>query len=212
MADKFKDFKYKRPDFELLKSEFDGLLREFNIGKSADEQYAILNKINGLRKNFDTMSTISSIRYTVNTKDKYYSDEHDYFDSIMPDYSGLLNELKKSLLESEYRNELEVKCGKQLFDLAEVTTKTFSPEIVDDLKIENKLVTEYVKLIALAKIMFEGEERNLAGMGPFIQSGNREVRKSANEARWKFFENNEKDFDRIYDELVKVRTKIAKKL
>jgi len=183
----FKDFKYIRPDFELLKSEFNTLLSEFDNAKSAEAQYDILRKLNGLRKDFDTMSTISSIRYTINTKDKFYSDEHDFFDSIMPDYSGLVNELKKSQLKSKFRSELEIKCGKQLFDLAELSTKTFSPEIVDDLKTENHLVTEYIKLVASAKIIFDGEERNLAGMASFMQSGNREVRKSAHEARWKFF-------------------------
>ena len=60
--------------------------------------------------------------------------------------------------------------------------------------------------------MFEGKELNLAGMTPFIESENREVRKSASEAKWKFFEDNEKEFDRIYDELVKIRVRIAKKL
>ena len=212
MEAKFKDFKYKRPDLELFKKEFNALLSEFNNANGFESQYNILKKINDHRKDFDTMSTISSIRYTIDTKDKFYSEEHDYFDRIMPDYSGLINELKKSMLKSKFRSELEVKCGKQLFKLAELSTKTINSEVVDDLKTENCLVTEYVKLIASAKIMFEGEERNLAGMAPFMQSANREMRKNANEARWKFFEDNEKEFDRIYDELVKIRTKIAKKL
>ncbi|MEZ4691878.1 MAG: M3 family oligoendopeptidase, partial [Ignavibacteria bacterium] len=46
----------------------------------------------------------------------------------------------------------------------------------------------------------------------FIESSDREVRKNANSARWKFYEDNEKQFDRIYDDLVKVRTQMAKKL
>lgn len=209
---KFKDFKYKRPDIILFKNKFDTLLSEFNNAGNSDEQYNILKRINELRKDFDSMHSIAIIRYSINTKDKFYSEERDFFDRIMPEYSGLINNLYKSLENSRYRDELEVKCGKQLFDLAKVSVKTFSPEIVDDLKSENKLVTEYVKLIASAKIMFEGEERNLAGMGTFMQSENRELRKSANEAKWKFFENNEKEFDRIFDELVKVRNRIAKKL
>lgn len=212
MEEKFKDFKYERPDFDLLKNKFESLLSDFNNANSADEQYNFLKEVNGLRNSFATMSTISSIRYTINTKDKFYSDEHDYFDRIRPEYEGLINGLKKALLKSKFRCGLEVKCGKYLFDLAEVSLKTFSPEIVNDLKDENKLVTEYIKLIATAKIMFDGEDRNIAGMAPFMQSGNREVRKSANEARWKFFEDNEKAFDRIFDELVKLRTNIAKKL
>lgn len=209
---KFKDFKYKRPDINLLQNKFEFLLDDFNNAGNSDEQYDILIKINELRKEFDSMQSIAFIRYSINTKDEFYADERDFFDKIMPEYFGLLNKLYQSLVKSKYRSELGLRSGKQLFDLAKVSVKTFSPEIIEELKSENKLVTEYVKLIASAKIMFEGEDRNLAGMGTFMQSENRKLRKSANEAKWKFFENNEKEFDRIYDELVKVRTSIAKKL
>jgi oligoendopeptidase F len=69
-----------------------------------------------------------------------------------------------------------------------------------------------MKLIASAKIQFEGEERNLSGLTPFMQSTDRKIRKSALKAKWSFFKENETKLDEIYDDLVKVRTKIAKKL
>ena len=90
--------------------------------------------------------------------------------------------------------------------------KTFSPEIIEDLQQENKLTTEYSKLIASAKIQFEGEERTLSQLIPFQQSTDRNMRKRAMEASSGFMAENEANFDRIYDDLVKVRTKIAKKL
>ncbi len=52
---------------------------------------------------------------------------------------------------------------------------------------ENKLVTQYDKLIASAKIDFEGETRNLSQMIPFIQSKDRSMRKRAYEAYIGFF-------------------------
>ncbi|MBK8553701.1 MAG: M3 family oligoendopeptidase [Ignavibacteria bacterium] len=212
MALKFKDFEYKRPDLKKLESEFDLLLKDFKNSKSPEEQFEILKKINTVRKDFESMKNIASIRYTINTKDKFYEGEHEYFDNAGPVYFGLRNRLYKVMLGSEFRKELEEGTGKQLFNRANLTIKTYSPDITDDLKKENQLVTEYVKLIASAKINFEGEERNIAGMAPFIQSPNRQVRKNASEAKWKFFEDNEKTFDRIYDDLVKLRTGIAKKL
>src|SRR5690606_7804427 len=68
------------------------------------------------------------------------------------------------------------------------------------------------KLIASAKIDFEGETRNLSQMASFIQSKDRIMRKKAYEAYIGFFEENEDEFDRIYDELVKIRTNMAQKL
>ncbi len=212
MSIKFKEYKYERPDIKKLESDFDLLLEEFRNNESAEGQYDILKKINLLRKGFESMRNISTVRYTINTKDKFYDEEHEYFDNTGPVYAGSINRLYKTLLGSKFRKELEEKTGALLFRLAELSLKTFNPDIIDDLKKENQLVTEYVKLIASAKINFEGEERNISGMAPFLQSQNRQVRKNAAEAKWKFFEENEKTLDRIYDELVKIRTHIAKKL
>ncbi|HYK72121.1 MAG TPA: M3 family oligoendopeptidase, partial [Pseudoneobacillus sp.] len=72
--------------------------------------------------------------------------------------------------------------------------------------------TEYTKLVASAKIQFEGEERTLAQLDPFTESKDREMRKLASETKFGFFKENEEKFDQIYDELVKVRTEIAQKL
>ena len=102
--------------------------------------------------------------------------------------------------------------GDTLFRMYEIENKTFSPAIMDDLAVENKLVSQYSKLMASAEIEYRGEKRNLAQMGPFMQSTDRNERKEACKAYYSFFEKNEAELDRIYDELVKVRTKIAKKL
>ena len=212
METKFKDFKYVRPDVNKLENEFNSFLKEFIEATSGNSQYEILKKINKLRADYSTMSKIASIRYTINTDDEFYNKEHDFFDDIGPIVGGLSNNLYNALVKSIYRKDLEVLCGKQLFNLAEVSVKTFSPEIIDDLKKENHLVSRYVKLIASAKIDFEGEVRNIAGLAPFIESADRELRKSALDAKLNFFKENETELDTIYDDLVKLRTAIAKKL
>lgn len=208
----FKDFAYKRPDMKSFEDHFDKILNEFENASSAKQQFDLLREANLLREDFETMRTISTIRYTVNTIDKFYDEEHNFFDNTGPLYSGMKVKLYKVLLNSKFKQELIQFTRKELFDVAELSIKSFSPGIIEDMKVENQLVTKYQKLIASAKIDFEGEERNIAGMSPFMQSGNREVRKNANEAKWKFFEDNEKEFDSIYDEMVRVRTKMAKKL
>src|SRR5258706_3248875 len=171
-----------------------------------------MKDINSLRMEFQTMSTLSSIHYSIDTTNKEFEEEQEFFDSNGPIYEGLIDRYYICLLRSKFRSQLEEKWGKQLFDVAEVAEKTFIPEIIDDLRQENELRTEYTKLLASAKIFFDGEERNLAGLGTYMQSTDREVRKAANEAKWKFFAENEEQFDRIYDDLVKVRHRMATKL
>ncbi|MBL7128282.1 MAG: M3 family oligoendopeptidase [Ignavibacteria bacterium] len=209
---KFSEFKYTRPDIEEVKNKLSSYISEFRNAMSSDIQINIIDQINEVRTEFLTMSKIANIRYTMDTTDKFYEKEQTYFDRSSPVYSELMHEYYSSLINSKFRNELESKFGKHLFDIATVTVKTMSPEIIDDLITENNLCTEYRKLLASAKIMFDGEERNLAGLGPFTASTDREVRYAASTAKWKFFSDNGDEFDRIYDDLVKVRDRIARKL
>ena len=209
---RFRDFPYNRPDINEIESKFDSLLEKFESAESAEEQDNVLTKINELRSHYETMKEINSINYTIDTTNEEIEKEHDYFDEVKPVFAGMLHRFYNTLLNSKFRKELEEKRGSYIFELAEAGVKTYSPDIVDDLKEENHLVTKYVKLLASAKIDFEGEERNLAGLAPFSSPTDRELRKKASEAKWNFFAENEKELDEIYDKLVKVRHRIAKKL
>ncbi|MBM7615480.1 M3 family oligoendopeptidase [Alkaliphilus hydrothermalis] len=208
----FKDYQYVRPDMENMEKEMDRLLKDFDHAESFEIQDGIMTEINGLRNDFETMTNLVHIRHTVDTTDAFYEAENDYIDEVTPVYSGFGNRFYKSLLNSKFRKELEDKWGQQLFRIAELQLKTFRPEIIEDLQKENKLASQYVKLRASAKIDFQGEERNIPQMQPFMESKDRDVRKAAQEALNGFFAENEAKFDEIYDQLVKVRTKIAKDL
>lgn len=209
---KFSNIEYKRPDINELQEKFKHLIGLFENAESFDEQDALIKNINDLRMEFMTLGTIASIKYSIDTTDKEFEEEQDFYDANMPVYDSLIHRYYSAIVKSKYRKELEAKWGKQLFDVADVTLRTFSPEILEDLKKENELRTDYTKLLASAKIFFDGEERNLQGLTPYMESTDRDVRKAANEAKWKFFAENEEEFDRLFDELVKLRAGMAKRL
>lgn len=209
---KFKDYKYTRPDLKAIGEEFEKLLKHFNDAKSFEEQNEIMKEINDIRSNVETMGNLVYIRHSINTEDEFYAKEQDFLDENMPLYQNIVVKFYNAMINSKFRSDLEIEWGKQIFNLAEMELKTFSEEIIEDLIRENKLVTEYDKLIASAKIDFEGEVRNLSQMAPFMQSKDRAIRKKAYETYIGFFEEKEEEIDRIYDELVKVRTRMAKKL
>jgi M3 family oligoendopeptidase len=209
---KFSEFQYKRPDIKELESNFNEVLNSFNNAESIKLQSLSMENLNKLRNEFESMSQIAGIRHTIDTTDKFYEEEQNFFDENTPIYQGLVSKYYTSLVNSKFRKELEKKWGKQLFNIAELTIKTFDPIIIEDLQLENKLSSEYTKLIASAKIMFEGEERNLSQLAPFQISTDRNMRKKANEAKYAFLIENEQKLDEIYDQLVKIRTKIADKL
>ncbi|MDR7856883.1 M3 family oligoendopeptidase [Tissierella sp.] len=209
---KFQDYRYERPDLSKITDQFNELLQKFSESKRFEDQNNVMEEINKIRNYIDTMGTLVSIRHSINTGDEFYVAENDFIDENRPKFENLVSKFYKELINSKFRDELEEAWGKQVFTLAELQLQTFSEEIIEDLIKENKLITEYDKLVASAKIPFEGEIRNLSQMRPFAESKDRDIRKAAAEATSGFFKSNEAEFDRIYDELVKVRDKMAKTL
>jgi M3 family oligoendopeptidase len=209
---KFNEFRYERPNMGKFEAEFKNQLEGFISASSFAEQDLAMEKVNAMRNEFESMQALVEIRHTVDTNDDFYKNEQDFFDENQPIYQGLISNYYQALVDSRFRAELEEKWGHQLFAIAETTLKTFSPEIIEDLQKENKLVSEYTKLIASAQIEFDGEERTLSQLVPFQTSKDRDTRKRANEAKYAFMADNSEKLDEIYDDLVKVRTTIAKKL
>ena len=209
---KFQDFKYERPDFDAMKEKLMILITEFNDAIDAEHQLEVFKKINKVRNYIWTMGTLASIRHSIDTRDEFYDTENTYWDEAGPLYEELNSHLFDALLTSPFRSELEAKLGTQFFKLAECSKKAFSPEIIAELQEENRLSSEYDKLVASAKIPFQGEEYTLSGLGKFAEDKDRSVREDALTAVWGFYAEHEATIDDIYDQLVKVRAEIAKKL
>lgn len=209
---KFQDFKYERPNFDVQKEKLTLLIEEFNDATDAKQQLEVFKRINKERSYASTMRTLASTRHSIDTRDKFYDAEHAYWDEAGPLYEELNALLYDAILTSPFRAALEAELGTQFFKLIECEKKAFSPEIIADLQEENRLSSEYSKLLAAAKIPFQGEEYTLPGLLKFSQDKDRSVREAAWTARFNFFAEHEATIDNIYDQLVKVRAEIAKKL
>ena len=209
---KFNEYEYEHLDLEKIKAEFSRLIESFKKAKNMKGQVAAFDEIIKLRNHIETMQTLVSIRHSVDTNDEFYDKENEYMDEISPILFGFTNNFYKTLVNSKFKDELVEKYGKFLFDLAENTLKTFSPEIIPDAQEENRLSSKYSKLIASAKIDFDGKELNLSQMVPYTQSKDRNVRIEAAKKVAQFFAENQDEFDNIYDSLVKVRTRMAQKM
>ncbi len=208
----FKEMKYVRPDMDKLTPEVKALIEKFENAEKVDDQVEVIEKLNDIKIEFGSMRTLAFINYSINTSDEKFQEEQDYFDDNFPQYGELMSGFYKALAESRFRPELEQKYGKQFFNIAEMTTKTVSPEVIDDLVKENHLGSKYLKIIASANIPFDGKMLNLQEFKPYMETLDRETREKAHEAYWSFFEENGEELDKLYDDLVKVRDTIAKKL
>ena len=209
---KFDEFTYQRPEVETLKEKMEGLLAQIATDKSLEEEMKAIEAVFQLNDELSSQSQLVSIRNSIDTTDPFYEEEQNFFDETLPQLQAFEHQFLEKLLVSKHRPQLEEKLGNLLFLRGELAKKTFKPEIIEELQQENKLSTEYSKLIASAKIEFQGKVYNLSQMAPFLQDKDRQVRHDAQLAVSGFFASKEAEFDRIYDELVSLRTKIAHKL
>ena len=209
---KFNEYEYEHLDLEKIKENFLELIESFEKAENVEVQIEAFDEIIKLRNHIETMQTLVSIRHSIDTNNEFYDKENEYMDEISPILFGFTNDFYKALVNSKFKDELIKKYGKLLFDLAENTLKVFSNEIIPDAQEEKRLSSKYSKLIASAKIDFDGKELNLSQMVPYTQSKDRNVRIEAAKKVTQFFSENQEEFDNIYDSLVKVRTKMAQKM
>jgi len=208
----FDDFLYSRPNMTEVSQEFEKHLSKFENAKDAVKQQEALAGIVAVREEFGSMFNLCYVRHTSNTADPFYEAENQYFDEQSPSFEALNNRFFYALLSSPFRNVLAEKYGNHLFTLAEVSLKTFQPSILEDLKLENALSTEYTKIKARAKVDFEGKSYNLSSLLPIELSDDRTTRKNATTAKWGFYAANAEAIENIFDQMVKLRHGIAQKL
>ena len=209
---KFSEMKYERPDIEEVKKGLEKVTKqlvEASTYEEAKEAFLEKEKINS---HIMTVSTLANIRHDINTKDEFYDKESEFWDETMPLLSQSLMAFTDALLNSKFREDFINDYGDLMFVNAEIELKTFKDEIVEDLQVENKLVSDYVKLIASAQIEFEGNTYTLSQMQPFQTDFDDERRLKAWKTVGAWYKSKQPELDRLYDELVKVRDGIAKKL
>ncbi len=209
---KFSEMKYERVDMEALKAEVEDLMKRFDAAQSGEEQFNVKLELDKVLEHASSMMTIASVRNSINVADEFYKAEQDYYDQMRPVLSGIINEFNKKMVESPYRPYLEGKIGGVAFKTIELSMRSFDEKIIPLMQKENALVSEYEDLLAKAEIDMDGDVVNLSGLGKYLTSTDRDVRRRASKKRSEYFTEHLEDFDRLYDELVKNRTEQARQL
>lgn len=209
---KFKDMPYKRVEKEELEKALTGIMEEFKAASSGEEQFEIHKKYYELMDDVATNMTVANIRHDVDTTDSFYDKEKEYYDEMEPIINNLQISYDKLLYNSSYRDYLVGKIGPVAFKSMELSFKAFDEKLIPLMQEENNLVTSYNKLIASAKIDWEGETLNLSLMTPYLSHVDRDVRIRAWNKYTAFFEENGDKLDEIFDKLVKNRTAQAREL
>lgn len=209
---KFSDYTYERPEFDRYKKDFLHLVENLKDAESLAEVKEAIDAVSELSASLETMGTLASIRHSINTKDSFYLEEDKYWNEYGPYYQELGTLYYQAIMDSPYLEELKGEYPRTFFQNMQFELDSFDSSVIDLLQKENQLSSDYQKLLASAEIEFDGKTLTLSQFGPYLESTNRDTRKAASDAQWSFFEENESQLDQLYDDLVKVRDTIAKKL
>ena len=209
---KFEEFKYERPDFDVYSLKLEEKLNEMDNALSSKEFILLFDEFNIIRNNISTNQSIASVRYTIDTSNKFYDEENEYWDNIAPKYQVFDSRLYKMVLNKQYLDELKLVIPEAFFKVASYSIKAFDEKIVDLLQTENKLASEYSKLIASCEIHYNGKVYNLSQMSALTTSKDRNERKITTDLKMNWFKEKEDKIDDVFDKLVKIRTKIANEM
>ena len=209
---KVSEIPYERYTIEQARAEAEAILRSISEARSgADLAQARLEFLE-LYKKIETACALANCRFTLNTRDPFYSAEMDYYDETMPLFSQLQNRYEKAMLASPFRKEAEDLIPARVFAGFELSQTTFSDAVIDDLAAENALVTRYSRFMGDLVFEFDGQKMPLSVLRGKLEDSDRDVRRRAAEAIGRGMQAHAGSFDEIFDALVKIRTQIARKL
>ena len=209
---KFKDMPYERISVESIKEEMKALIQKLKEAKDFEEAEALFLENEKLQGHVFTMCNLALVRHSINTEDKFYDEEQNYWNNAYPQIQEFNQEWTKALLDSPFKDNFAKKYGNIMFLNAEIDLKTFSPEIIPMLQEENELTTAYEKLLASAQIPFEGKIYTISQMSPFKNDKDDARRLAAWKAEGQWYKDNQEELDRLYDKLVHLRDQMGKKL
>ena len=209
---KFEDWEYKIPNIKNITKNLAKITEEFKNAKSKEDALKLFKKMSKYSDKISDNFTHIQVLFSLETTNEKYQKGMDVLNNGLPMVQVASIDFQKAVLESKFRPYLEEKLGSFLFKMYEFSLKSFDERIVEEAQKENELVMKYDAAIASIKIPFKGETYNLPQMGKFLVDSDREVRKEASKAYYDYLQTRVDELEDIYDQLVKVRDTMAKKL
>ena len=209
---KISEIKYVRPDKEQVLAHLADIRQRMENAQTLEDFYAVHDEYKAYSEDLGTNMRIAFIRFTQDTRNEFYAAEQDYLDEIGPEISVANAKIANCYLTSKFRKQLEERFPAVMFKNLQMAVDAADPRIVEDRVEENKVTTSYTKLMSSIIIDFEGEKLTMAGIGKYFTSTDRDLRKRAVYAWGQAIEDNKAQLDEIYDKLVKIRTRMGRKL
>lgn len=211
---KVSELKYERVSLEEISAVAADIIQKVTQAQSAEEVLSARSRYVKLMSHYQTAAALSYMRYSINTADEFYLAEKDYYDEIGPQVQSLMLSYAKAMLNTPFRKELEASGDiiPLVFQSYELELRAMSPDIVEDMIEENRVVSEYSRLMASMEFPFRGELLPRAQLMKYAKSDKRETRREAYEVLGTTLQQHATQLDELFDRLVHIRDRMAKKM
>ena len=145
---KVSEIPYERADAEKVCGVIDKAVEKINAAKSVDDVLEARELVNDALRDFYTESSLANARFTLNTKDEFYSAEKDYYDEKMPVVQVSYLKYADAILRSKFLDELKTKINPVIIKQFELQKKAVSDAIVPEM--QNVRITSAARILRLA--------------------------------------------------------------
>ena len=208
----FPSMPYERPDMDALRAACQAATERIKSASSYQEAREAFFSMQEAEKQLGTMMSLCSVRNTIDTTDAFYDAEMRYLRAESARMIPLRKEYHQALAGCAFRADFDAEFGEQLMRMIDAGLKTTDEKIIDDVIREGELCQRYQKDSAMASTEFRSEKCNFYGLLKHMESPDREERREAFHAWAKLYEEISPKLDGQYDELVRLRDGMAKKL
>ena len=209
---KFSELPYVRPDIAAVAAQYEAYNEAFCKAEAYEEAKAVFQKVQELETELGTISSLCSIRNTMDTTDEFYDAEMAYINENMPKLIPASKAFAEALVGGPFRAAFEKEYGYHFIAVLENNLRIQDARIIEDLVKESELSVEYSKITASCKTAFRGETCNFYGLLKHMESTDREERREAFEKWAALYESVSDQLDGVYDKLIEVRLSMAEKL
>ncbi|MCH8332974.1 M3 family oligoendopeptidase [Candidatus Sumerlaeota bacterium] len=196
-------------------SQLEPLFQELQRhGKAVDSPESLekwLLEQSELAAALDEEESRRSIAMTCQTDDEQLERAYlDFLENVEPKAKPYWDRLRRQYLDSEFRQKLPRKRYEVLERDAENDVKLYREENVPLQTEDAKLAQQYQKICGAMMVTYDGEERTLQQMAPYLEENDRKVREEV----WKLVAARRlEDRDTVnenFDRMIGLRTKIAR--
>ena len=159
-----------------------------------------------------TWRSLVGVRFAQDTRDVRAKERRSLADELSAFMQGKDATIQRLLLAHRHADTLRETFGDQACALWESEASAFDASIEADLVAEAKLSSRYSELRSNASIVWRGEEQNLSQLYGLREHPDADARKEGLGAFWGWHEAHADEIDAIFDELVRLRDGMAKRL